>query len=180
MLGVFAEFERANIQERLRTGLRRAKAEGKKLRRPRITKDLETKILADLNAPGRIEGVRKIAKQFGVDPGTVQRIGRRECRDAPRQSRGQSSPQNDLSVFEFGSPWRTKLQVGIFDIVRPRDGGTCPFNLTHHPALTLPCGLADGCPIGLMLVAKPFAEATLYTAAYAFEQSVDWRRAVFG
>jgi hypothetical protein len=123
MLGVFAEFERAIIQERLRTGLRRAKAEGKKLRRPRITKDLETKILADLNAPGRIEGVRKIAKQFGVDPGTVQRISRRECRDAPRQSRGQSSPQNDLSVFEFGSPWRTKLEVGIFDIVRPRDGG---------------------------------------------------------
>jgi Asp-tRNA(Asn)/Glu-tRNA(Gln) amidotransferase A subunit family amidase len=27
-----------------------------------------------------------------------------------------------------------------------------------------------------MLVAKPFAEATLYAAAYAFEQSVDWRR----
>jgi DNA invertase Pin-like site-specific DNA recombinase len=76
MLGVFAEFERAIIQERVRAGLRRAKAEGKKLGRPRIPPDLEAKILAALQAPGRTDGVRKIADRFGVDPGTVQRISR--------------------------------------------------------------------------------------------------------
>jgi DNA invertase Pin-like site-specific DNA recombinase len=76
MLGVFAEFERAIIQERVRAGLRRAKSEGKTLGRPRIAPDLEAKILSALKAPGRSEGVRKIAKRFGVDPGTVQRIGR--------------------------------------------------------------------------------------------------------
>jgi amidase len=64
----------------------------------------------------------------------------------------------------------------VIDLAFENIDNTCPFNLTHHPALTLPCGMADGCPIGLMLVAKPFAEATLYAAAYAFEQSVDWRR----
>ena len=37
---------------------------------------LEARILAALKAPGRAEGVRKIAKQFGVDSGTVQRISR--------------------------------------------------------------------------------------------------------
>jgi amidase len=36
--------------------------------------------------------------------------------------------------------------------------------------------MAEGCPVGLMLVAKPFSEATLYAAAHAFEQSVDWRQ----
>jgi amidase len=66
----------------------------------------------------------------------------------------------------------------VIDLAFENVDNTCPFNLTHHPALTLPCGIAEGCPIGLMLVAKPFAEATLYTAAYAFEQSVDWRRVV--
>jgi DNA invertase Pin-like site-specific DNA recombinase len=76
MLGVFAEFERAIIRERVRAGLRRAKAEGKKLGRPRIAPDPEGRILAALKTPGRTEGVRKIAKRFGVDPGTVQRIGR--------------------------------------------------------------------------------------------------------
>jgi DNA invertase Pin-like site-specific DNA recombinase len=76
MLGVFAEFERSIIQERVRAGLRRAKAEGKQLGRPRISAELEKQILAALRASDRTEGVRKIAKRFGVDPGTVQRISR--------------------------------------------------------------------------------------------------------
>src|SRR5215471_17140833 len=41
MMGVFAEFERAMIQERVRAGLRRAKAEGKQLGRPRIAPEIE-------------------------------------------------------------------------------------------------------------------------------------------
>ena len=76
MMGVFAEFERSMIQERVRAGLRRAKAEGKQLGRPRIAPELETQILAALNAPSRTDGIRKIAKRFGVDPSTVQRISR--------------------------------------------------------------------------------------------------------
>ena len=76
MMGVFAEFERSMIQERVRAGLRRAKAEGKQLGRPRIAPELETQILAALKLPGRTDGIRKIAKRFGVDPSTVQRISR--------------------------------------------------------------------------------------------------------
>jgi DNA invertase Pin-like site-specific DNA recombinase len=74
MMGVFAEFERSMIQERVRAGLRRAKNEGKRLGRPRIAPELEQRILAALRAPSRTEGVRKIAERFGVDPSTVQRI----------------------------------------------------------------------------------------------------------
>jgi DNA invertase Pin-like site-specific DNA recombinase len=76
MMGVFAEFERSMIQERVRAGLRRAKEGGKQLGRPRIALDLERQILAALRTPGRTEGVRKIAERFGVDPSTVQRISR--------------------------------------------------------------------------------------------------------
>jgi DNA invertase Pin-like site-specific DNA recombinase len=75
MMGVFAEFERAMIQERVRAGLRRAMDEGKTLGRPRLDADLEKAIRKALNEPGR-PGVREIAKQFGVAPGTVQRISR--------------------------------------------------------------------------------------------------------
>jgi DNA invertase Pin-like site-specific DNA recombinase len=76
MMGVFAEFERSMIQERVRAGLRRAKDEGKRLGRPRIPAELEARILGALKAPDRTEGVRKIAARFGVDPSTVQRISR--------------------------------------------------------------------------------------------------------
>jgi len=69
MMGVFAEFERAMIAERVRAGLRRAKDEGKRLGRPRIAPELEKRILAALNERKRTgEGVRGIAKRFGVDP----------------------------------------------------------------------------------------------------------------
>jgi DNA invertase Pin-like site-specific DNA recombinase len=74
MMGVFAEFERSMIQERVRAGLARARSEGKRLGRPRIEPEIEKRILAALNKPGRTEGVRKIAARFGVDASTVQRI----------------------------------------------------------------------------------------------------------
>jgi hypothetical protein len=45
---VFAEFERAMIQERVRAGLRRARSEGKQLGRPKIDPEIERAILADL------------------------------------------------------------------------------------------------------------------------------------
>lgn len=52
---------------------------------------------------------------------------------------------------------------------------TAPFDITHHPAMSLPCGLYDGLPVGMMLVGRMFDEETLYRAAAAFERGVDWK-----
>jgi amidase len=53
---------------------------------------------------------------------------------------------------------------------------TCQFNITHHPAISIPCGLGeDSRPIGLMLVAKHWQESTLYRAAHAFERAYNWQ-----
>ncbi len=52
---------------------------------------------------------------------------------------------------------------------------TCPFDVTGHPAMSIPCGMSQGLPIGLMLVAKHYGESTIYRAAHAFEQLGDWR-----
>jgi DNA invertase Pin-like site-specific DNA recombinase len=76
MMGVFAEFERAMIQERVRAGLRRAKSEGKRLGRPPIAPELEERVRKALSAPGRTEGVRKIATRFRISVPTVQKISR--------------------------------------------------------------------------------------------------------
>jgi amidase len=51
---------------------------------------------------------------------------------------------------------------------------TCPFDVTGHPAMSIPCGTVDGLPVGLMLIARHWDEAAIYRAAYAFEQSADW------
>lgn len=54
-------------------------------------------------------------------------------------------------------------------------GNTSPFDVSHHPAMSVPCGLIDGLPVGMMLVGRQWEEATIYRAAHALEQSGDWR-----
>jgi DNA invertase Pin-like site-specific DNA recombinase len=72
MMGVFAEFERAMIRERVNAGLARAREQGKTLGRPRLDGNTEKAIRKALQK-GDI-GMRKIAVKFGVATGTVQRI----------------------------------------------------------------------------------------------------------
>ncbi len=54
-------------------------------------------------------------------------------------------------------------------------GNAAAFNLTHHPAMNVSCGMSDVLPIGMMLVGRHFEESTIYRAAHAFEQAGDWR-----
>jgi amidase len=54
---------------------------------------------------------------------------------------------------------------------------TAPFDLSHHPAMAIPCGMSDGLPVSMMLIGKLFDEPTIYRAAYAFEQAGDdWKQ----
>lgn len=49
---------------------------------------------------------------------------------------------------------------------------TSPFNLTGHPALSVPCGFGErGLPIGLQFAARHFQEATLLRVAHAYERT---------
>lgn len=71
MLGVFSEFERAMIRERVMSGLERARAEGKQLGRPTVGAGVEEQIRA-LRGDGI--GILKIAKTLGCGVSTVQRV----------------------------------------------------------------------------------------------------------
>jgi len=65
MMGVFAEFERAMIRERVMCGLARARDQGTKLGRP-------TQAIRRARADGK--GIRRIARDLGVGVGTVLRV----------------------------------------------------------------------------------------------------------
>ena len=71
MCGVFAEFERSMIQERVRAGLARARAQGRKLGRPTVSAETVAAVRA-IRATGK--GMLSIAKQLGIGTATVQRI----------------------------------------------------------------------------------------------------------
>ena len=53
---------------------------------------------------------------------------------------------------------------------------TCPFDVTGHPAMNIPCAMSDGLPVGMMLIARHYNESTIYRAAAAFEQMGDWKK----
>jgi amidase len=52
---------------------------------------------------------------------------------------------------------------------------TCPFDVSGHPALTVPCAKINGLPVGIMLVGRHFEETTVIQVAHVLEQSGDWR-----
>ena len=71
MMGVFAEFERAMIQERVKAGLQRARAQGKTLGRPKVSPQVEDAIRQAKDAG---TGKKKIARELGVGVSVVQRV----------------------------------------------------------------------------------------------------------
>ena len=53
---------------------------------------------------------------------------------------------------------------------------TAPFDVTGHPAMSVPCGMSDGLPVGLQIVGRRYEESVIYRAAGAFEMDGDWRK----
>ncbi|MBI2994214.1 MAG: amidase [Gammaproteobacteria bacterium] len=65
-----------------------------------------------------------------------------------------------------------EMMHGAFNTI----SNTCQFDVTGHPALSIPCGVRGGLPVGMMLVGRHFEETLIYRAAHALEQSGDWRK----
>jgi len=79
-------------------------------------------------------------------------------------------PMKATPIPKPNAPLAERVQRG-FEMV----GNTCPFDATGHPALSIPCGLSDGLPIGMMLVGEHHAETTLYALASAYENAFNWK-----
>jgi len=105
MMGVFAEFERAMIQERVRAGLARAKSEGKRLGRPRIAPEPEERIrkaLALLEGQG--PACARSRSGLGSIPARCNGLAALSSRTRSRCEAGQTvaaggSIQNDLAIL---------------------------------------------------------------------------------
>ncbi|HLR80450.1 MAG TPA: Asp-tRNA(Asn)/Glu-tRNA(Gln) amidotransferase subunit GatA [Bacillota bacterium] len=77
-------------------------------------------------------------------------------------------PTTPTPAFKFDAKTDDPVEMYASDML------TIPANLTGVPALSLPCGFSEnGLPIGLQIIGKHFDEATIYRAAYAYEQATD-------
>ncbi len=81
------------------------------------------------------------------------------------------TPPTPTPAFRLGEKLEDPLTMYLSDIF------TISVNLAGVPGLVIPCGFTkSGLPIGMQWIAKPFAEETLFQAAYAYEQATDWHR----
>ena len=78
------------------------------------------------------------------------------------------TPTAPTVAFRMGEKTADPLQMYLSDIF------TISVNLAGVPAVSLPCGFSEGLPVGLQLIGRPFDEAGLLAAAYAYEQSTDF------
>jgi aspartyl-tRNA(Asn)/glutamyl-tRNA(Gln) amidotransferase subunit A len=78
-------------------------------------------------------------------------------------------PTTPTPAFKIGEKISDPLTMYANDIL------TIPMNLAGVPAISVPCGLVNGLPVGLQIIGKAFDEATIYKVAHAYEQAAGWK-----
>ncbi|MBO8178217.1 MAG: Asp-tRNA(Asn)/Glu-tRNA(Gln) amidotransferase subunit GatA [Bacillus sp. (in: Bacteria)] len=79
-------------------------------------------------------------------------------------------PTTPTPAFKIGEKIDDPLTMYANDIL------TIPVNLAGVPGISIPCGFANGLPLGLQIIGKHFDESTVYRVAHAFEQATDYHK----
>ena len=80
------------------------------------------------------------------------------------------TPTSPTVPFKIGEKIDDPLQMYLSDIC------TLPINIAGIPAISIPAGFADGLPIGLQIIGKPFSEETILKIAHAYQQATEWHK----
>jgi aspartyl-tRNA(Asn)/glutamyl-tRNA(Gln) amidotransferase subunit A len=81
------------------------------------------------------------------------------------------APTSPTVAFPIGARTDDPYQMYLADVF------TIPANMAGIPGISIPCGFADGLPIGLQFLGKAFDEQTVLRVAHAYERSETWWKA---
>lgn len=80
------------------------------------------------------------------------------------------TPTSPTPAFKIGEKIEDPLKMYLSDIC------TIPVNLAGLPAISIPAGFADGLPVGVQIIGKPYDEGTILKVAYTFEKNTEHHR----
>jgi len=80
------------------------------------------------------------------------------------------TPTSPTVPFKIGEKVDDPLQMYLSDIC------TLPINIAGVPAISIPAGFANGLPIGMQIIGKPFSEETILKIAHAYQQATEWHK----
>jgi len=80
------------------------------------------------------------------------------------------APTSPTPAFRIGERVADPMAMYLSDVC------SVPVNIAGLPGMSIPCGFEDGLPIGLQIIGKPFDEATILRAGYAYQQATSWHQ----
>ena len=98
----------------------------------------------------------------------VRTLIRREFDEAFEKFDALVTPTSPTVPFTMGEKLDDPMQMYLSDVC------TLPINIAGLPAISIPAGFTDGLPIGMQIIARPFAEETILRIAHAYQQATDW------
>ena len=98
----------------------------------------------------------------------VRTLIRREFQDAFRKFDVIATPTSPTVAFELGAKTQDPFQMYLSDVC------TIPVNIAGLPGISVPCGLSEGLPVGLQIIAPQLGDRTALQVAHAYEQSANW------
>ena len=99
----------------------------------------------------------------------VRTLIRREFQDSFQKFDALVMPTSPTVAFEIGEKTQDPFQMYLSDVC------TIPVNIAGLPGISVPCGLSEGLPVGLQIVAPQLGDRTALQIAHAYEQSANWK-----
>lgn len=101
----------------------------------------------------------------------VRTLIRRDFEEAFKQCDILLTPTSPVTAYPIDGKM-DPLAIYMLDVT------TIPVNMAGLPGISIPCGFADGLPVGMQLIGKPLDEETVLRAAYTFEQATEFHKAI--
>ncbi len=99
----------------------------------------------------------------------VRTLIRREFHDAFQKFDALVTPTSPSVAFEIGEKTQDPFQMYLSDVC------TIPINIAGLPGISVPCGLSEGLPVGLQILAPQLGDRTALQIAHAYEQTANWK-----
>ena len=100
----------------------------------------------------------------------VRTLIRQELEEAFHRFDALLTPTSPTVAFSLGEKTQDPVQMYLSDFC------TIPVNIAGIPAISLPCGFANGLPVGMQLMGPVLSESTLLRLGHAYEQATEWHK----
>ena len=98
----------------------------------------------------------------------VRTLIRREFEEVMGRYDALVTPTAPTVAFRLGEKTEDPVQMYLGDVY------TVPANVAGLPAISIPCGMSDGLPVGMQLIGSHLSESVLLRIAHAYEQATEW------